>query len=99
MPCSPERQPVPTAAKPGDRGRREPDLQRLAPQPRQHRRILRVGVEQFGAQPVDKQHARRGDIALKGDSGSEARHAHRCQHRRHHVGQVRDVRIGLRQFH
>ena len=69
-----------------DRGRRKPYLQGLAPQPRQHRRILCVRVEQFGAQPVDKQHAHRGDIALKGDSGSEARHAHRCQHRRHHVG-------------
>ena len=47
---------------PGDGGGREPDLQRLASQAGQHGCVGGVRVEQFGAKPVDQQHARPGDV-------------------------------------
>ena len=47
---------------PGDRRRREPDLQRAAAKAGQHRRVGEVSIEQFGAEPVDEQHARPGDV-------------------------------------
>ena len=81
------------------RGGRKPYLQRLAAKFGQHGGIPGVGVEEFGAKPVDEQHARPCDIARKSDSNIEARHAHRGEHRRDHVGEVASVGIRSRQVH
>ena len=51
------------SGEPGDRGRREPDLQRWSPQPGQYGRVMGEGVQQFGAETVDQQHAGAGERA------------------------------------
>ena len=57
---------------PGDGGGGETDLQRLPSQAGQHGCIRGVGVEQFGAEPVDQQHARARDVARQRYSALEA---------------------------
>jgi hypothetical protein len=84
---------------PGRCGGRETGLQFMGTQPGQYRGVPGIGVQELSAQPVDQQHARRGDLTRQVDPVVEARHPHRGQHRRNHVGQVRDVRIRMGEVH
>jgi hypothetical protein len=68
---------------------RKANLEGLAFHPGQHRCVVRVGLQQFGAQTVDEQDARPRDIAWERNPAVETCYTHRGQHRRHHVGQVR----------
>jgi hypothetical protein len=80
---------------PGDGRGRETDLKGLAAKAGQHRRVLGVGVEQLGTQPVDEENACAGDVAGQREAAVETLHAHRRQHRWHHIREVRRAGIEL----
>ena len=98
-PCSPDRQPVPTAASPATVVDGNPACS-VRP-----RSAAITGASSAwasrssAAETVDQQHARAADVAGQIDPAVEARHTHRRQHRRHHVGQMGSVRVRLRQVH
>ena len=99
MPCSPERQPVPTAASPATVVDGNPACS-VRP-----RSAAITGASSAwasrssAAETVDQQHARAADFGGQIDRVVEAGHTHRRQHRWHHVGQMGSVRVRLWQVH